>query len=667
MTDALKLGFGNFAAPAKAGPSGVLVVFCDDGLELGPATRKALGSAVDLVARAAKAERFTGKKNTALALVVPAGLKVGRLVVIGVGKPGELKPKDVLKLGGLALGKLPNAASDATIFAELPGGAMKSDQVADLAQGVRLRAYSFDRYKTKRKDEEKPPATRSVTIGTADVAAARRAYDPRAAISDGVLLARDLVNEPSQCSYPEEFARRATALKKLRVLGRSARHQGHEEARHECAARRRAGFCAGEQGRGDALERRQGGRCTGRLHWQRRVLRHRRISIKPAAGMEDMKGDMAGAACVVGLMHALAARKARVNAVGVIGVVENMPDGNAQRPGDIVKSMSGQTIEIINTDAEGRLVLADVIWYTAQRFKPKFMVDLATLTGAIIVALGQEYAGMFCNNDQLSERLTKAGTETGELVWRMPLAPEYDKMIDSKFADMKNTGGSRWGGAITAAQFIKRFVDDKTPWAHLDIAGTGLTRVRPISTRAGARAGAFACSTGWWRTTTKSSDEFGDRCSLMTEILFYHLQRQKLENVLPALLKCLERGWKVAVQGSSEERIDALDAHLWTYRDDGFCRMALGVSLGRATAGAAHRHRQQHQCRNDPVPDRRCAQCPPICRTISVLCCCSMARMKMRWLRPASTGLRSRERVSRRPTGRRTSRGAGQGMKTALE
>jgi leucyl aminopeptidase len=197
------------------------------------------------------------------------------------------------------------------------------------------------------------------------------------------------------------------------------------------------------------------------------------ISIKPAASMEDMKGDMAGAACVVGLMHVLAARKARINAVGVVGLVENMPDGNAQRPGDIVKSMSGQTIEIINTDAEGRLVLADVIWYAAQRFKPKFIVDLATLTGAIIVALGQEYAGMFSNNDQLAERLTKCGIETGELVWRMPLAAEYDKMIDSKFADMKNTGGSRWAGAITAAQFIKRFVDDKTPWAHLDIAGTG--------------------------------------------------------------------------------------------------------------------------------------------------------------------------------------------------
>jgi leucyl aminopeptidase len=196
------------------------------------------------------------------------------------------------------------------------------------------------------------------------------------------------------------------------------------------------------------------------------------ISIKPAGGMEDMKGDMAGAACVVGLMHALASRKAKANAIGAIGVVENMPDGNAQRPGDIVRTMSGQTIEIINTDAEGRLVLADVLHYVNTRFKPQFMVNLATLTGAIMVALGQEYAGLFGNNDKLCERLTAAGEATGERVWRMPLGPEFDKMIDSKFADMKNTGG-RYGGSITAAQLLQRFVG-KTPWAHLDIAGTAL-------------------------------------------------------------------------------------------------------------------------------------------------------------------------------------------------
>jgi len=469
MTDAFKLGFGSFAVPAK----GVLVVFCDEGLKFGPATRKALGSAADLLNRAAKVERFTGKKNSALELILPAGLTVARLVAVGVGKIAELKPMDFLKLGGFAVGKLPNSATDATVFAELPGGAMRAEQAADLAQGARLRAYAFERYKTKRKDDEKSPVVRNLTVAVSDVAAVRKAYEPRAAISAGVLFARDLVNEPANVLYPEEFARRVGSLKKLRV----AVEVLDIKAMKKLGMNALLGVGQGSQRQSRVVVMRWNGGRTGEAPvafiGKGVCFDTGGISIKPAASMEDMKGDMAGAGCVVGLMHALAARKARVNAVGVIGLVENMPDGNAQRPGDIVKSMSGQTIEIINTDAEGRLVLADVIWYAAQRFKPKFMVDLATLTGAIVVALGQEYAGMFSNNDQLADRLTKAGLETGELVWRMPLAPEYDKMIDSKFADMKNTGGSRWGGAITAAQFIKRFVDDKIPWAHLDIAGTG--------------------------------------------------------------------------------------------------------------------------------------------------------------------------------------------------
>ena len=197
------------------------------------------------------------------------------------------------------------------------------------------------------------------------------------------------------------------------------------------------------------------------------------ISIKPAAGMEDMKGDMGGAACVTGLMHALAARKAPVNAAGLIGLVENMPSATAQRPGDIVTSMSGQTIEVLNTDAEGRLVLADVLWYAQDRFKPKLIVDLATLTGAIMVALGKEYAGMFSNDDKLAAELSAAGEATGDKVWRMPLAKAYDKLIDSKNADMKNIGG-RFGGAITAAQFLQRFIHKGTPWAHLDVAGVAM-------------------------------------------------------------------------------------------------------------------------------------------------------------------------------------------------
>ncbi len=473
MIDALKLGFAPFAAPAKLGGTGVLIVLCDDGLKFGPATTKALGSASGLVARAAKAERFTGKSGKSLELAVPEGLKVSRLVVVGVGKATELTPKDVLKLGGSAMGKLPKSAAEGLVIAELPRGAMTATQAADLAQGVVLRAYAFDRYKTKRKDDDQRPASVKITIAVGDVAAVRKAYESREGIAHGVRIARDLVNEPANILYPVEFARRATSLKKVGVKV--------EVLDIKAMTKLGMGALLGV-GQGSARESRvvvmrwDGGKkhdAPVAFIGKGVCFDTGGISIKPAAGMEDMKGDMAGAACVVGLMHALAARNARVNAVGVIGIVENMPDGNAQRPGDIVTSMSGQTIEIINTDAEGRLVLADVLWYTAKRFKPKFMIDLATLTGAIIVALGQEYAGMFSNDDKLCERLTKAGEATGELVWRMPLSPTYDKMIDSKFADMKNTGGSRWGGAITAAQFIQRFVADKTPWAHLDIAGTG--------------------------------------------------------------------------------------------------------------------------------------------------------------------------------------------------
>ena len=468
MTNAVKLGFGPLSAPAK----GSLVVFCDDGLKFGPATRKLIGAAADLVQRAAKSERFTGKAGSSLDLIHPEGLKVARLLVAGIGKRSELK--DFVRLGGAVMGKLPKAASEATFVAELPDGPLDAQQAADLAQGARLRAYTFDRYKTRRTNDDAKGDKRSLTVAVADVAAARRAYGAREAVIDGVLMARDLVNEPANVLYPAEFARRTGVLKKAGVavevfdvkamekLGMNALLGVGQGSAHgsRMVVMRWNGGKKGEApvafiGKGVCFD-------TGG------------ISIKPAASMEDMKGDMAGAACVVGLMQALAARKARVNAVGLVGLVENMPDGNAQHPGDIVKSMSGQTLEIINTDAEGRLVLADVIWYAAQRFKPKFMIDLATLTGAIIVALGQEYAGMFANNDELSARLTTAGEETGEKVWRMPLAAEYDKMIDSKFADLKNTGGSRWGGAITAAQFIKRFVDDKIPWAHLDIAGTGM-------------------------------------------------------------------------------------------------------------------------------------------------------------------------------------------------
>ena len=301
------------------------------------------------------------------------------------------------------------------------------------------------------------------------------------------------------------------------------------------------------------------------------------ISIKGASGMEDMKGDMGGAACVVGLMHALAARKAKVNVVGAIGIVENMPDGNAQRPGDIVTSMSGQTIEIINTDAEGRLVLADVLWYVAKKFKPKFMVDLATLTGAIMVALGTEYAGMFSNNDELAERLTKVGLETGERVWRMPLGPEYDKhdRLAVRRREERRRPQRRFDhrSAVPAAFRRRHAVGASRHRGNRD----GRAEVRDQS----------QLGLGLWRAPAGASGggvlrepEIAEELKPMTEVLFYHLQDMLLENVLPPLLeKSLERGWRVVVQSTSEERADALDAHLWTYRDD--------LSLPHATWRAA--------------------------------------------------------------------------------
>jgi leucyl aminopeptidase len=467
MPDRPKIGF----TPSDR-LRGVLVTFCAEGLKFGPATQKALSPIGDLYRRAAAADRFTGKSGSILDIIAPTGLNVPRLVIIGTGKERELRDRDLIKLGGVAMGRIPAAAAQATILAEFAGGALKADQIADLALGARLRGYRFDRYKTKCKEGEERADKVEVNFACGNPAAAEKAWARATGVADGVVWARDLINEPANVLYPGEFARRASGLRKLgivvevldvpamRKLGMGAILGVGQGSAHEpkvVVMRWNAGKRGADPiafiGKGVCFD--SGG-----------------ISIKPAAGMEDMKGDMAGAACVVGLMHALAVRKAKVNAVGVIGLVENMPDGKAQRPGDIVTSMSGQTIEIINTDAEGRLVLADVLYYVNKRFKPRFMINLATLTGAIIVALGQEYAGLFSNDDKLAERLTKAGEETGERVWRMPLGPEYDKIIDSKFADVKNSGG-RFAGSITAAQFIQRFVG-KTPWAHLDIAGTAL-------------------------------------------------------------------------------------------------------------------------------------------------------------------------------------------------
>ena len=343
------------------------------------------------------------------------------------------------------------------------------DLAARAAFGVTLAAYRFDRYRTTEKPDKKPSVA-AVIVESADTAAAQAAFAPLSALADGVIFTRDLVSEPANILYPAEFARR---VKDLERLGLEVEILGEAEME--------------KLGMGSLLGVGQGSRRESQLaviQWKGAADPDTQpiafvgkgvcfdtggISIKPADGMEDMKWDMGGAGAVAGLMHALAGRKAKVNAVGVLGLVENMPDGNAQRPGDVVKTLSGQTIEVVNTDAEGRLVLADALWYCQDRFKPKFMVDLATLTGAIIIALGKDYAGLFSNNDILSNHLEAAGRAENETLWRLPLPSAYEKQFDSPIADMSNVGG-RPAGSITAALILQNFVNG-TPWAHLHIAG----------------------------------------------------------------------------------------------------------------------------------------------------------------------------------------------------
>jgi leucyl aminopeptidase len=466
MPEPYKVDFQPVALPSE----GTLVVFVGGDLTPSAATAEALGpEALTLITKAAPAESFKGKAKTSMVLTAPGPLDADRLVVVGTGSEKDRAELDWVQLGGLVGSRL--SGPKATVLLDLPDRKVSGEAAADVVLGANLRRYSFDRYKTKKDDTKPDEGEATLTVALADPEAARDALAEREGLATGVTMARDLVNEPPNVLGPEEFALRA---EKLRDVGVEV------EILDEDALRK--------LGMGALLGVSQGSRREARIVLMRWsggndgdapvafigkgvVFDSGGISIKPGGGMEDMKGDMAGAACVTGLMYALASRKAKANVVGAIGLVENMPDGNAQRPGDIVKSMSGQTIEIINTDAEGRLVLADVLWYVQDKYKPRFMIDLATLTGAILVALGQEYAGMFSNNDELAQRLSAAGEATGEKVWRMPVAPAFDKMIDSKFADMKNAAG-RHAGSSTAAAFLQRFVND-LPWAHLDIAGTG--------------------------------------------------------------------------------------------------------------------------------------------------------------------------------------------------
>ncbi|NIA70291.1 leucyl aminopeptidase [Pelagibius litoralis] len=463
----------SFAAPSVP-TSGALVVGVLEGGKLTPSAaslNKTTGGALD---RAIKASAFSGKRGELLDIVAPAGVENSRILLVGMGTPAKLSPKDLQDIGGAFAGHLLRVreVKAAVLMDNLRGGKTAAERAANAGFGALLRSYRFDKYKTKDKPEKKPKL-KEIKFHLGEAAAARRGFQRLEKVAEGVFLTRDLVSEPANILFPKSLVAEA---KKLTKLGVKVQALGEKEM--------------AKLGMGSLLGVAQGSAQEPQMlvmTWQGAPSAKDKaplafvgkgvtfdtggISLKPAAGMEDMKWDMGGAGTVVGLMKALAGRKAKVNAVGVCGLVENMPSSTAQRPGDVVTSMSGQTIEVLNTDAEGRLVLADALWYTQEKFKPKLIVDLATLTGAIIIALGNENAGLFSNDDKLSGQLSSAGEEVGELVWRLPLSAEYDKLIDCEIADMKNISGGRAGGSITAAQFLQRFIKNGTPWAHLDIAG----------------------------------------------------------------------------------------------------------------------------------------------------------------------------------------------------
>jgi leucyl aminopeptidase len=425
---------------------------------------KALGG---YLAKALSHSRMSGKKGQVLTVVPPSGWD--RIVLVGLGKKDTFKERDATELGGKIAEQM-NADRVQQAAIALDDAMMQEHSwIAEMAAGMRLRSYRFDKYRTTLKDDDKPTFTKA-TIMCKEPDVVKKAYAKLDKVVDGVYLTRDLVNEPANILNPDSFP---DYCKELESLGVQVDVLG------EAKMKKLGMDSLLAVGRGSAYEsklivmRYNGGKKNDQpLAFVGKGVTFDTggISLKPSNGMEEMKWDMGGAGVVTGLMKALAGRKAKVNVIGVIGVVENMPAHNAQRPGDVVTSMSGQTIEVLNTDAEGRLVLADALWYTQEKYKPQFMIDLATLTGAMIVCLGHERAGIFSNDDTLSERLFQAGEETGERVWRLPLGDEYDEQINCDIADMKNIGSGRGAGSITAAQFLQRFVND-LPWVHIDIAG----------------------------------------------------------------------------------------------------------------------------------------------------------------------------------------------------
>ena len=466
----MKITFTKISVPT----SGALVLTVLRGSKFTDTTKAMDRRLRGAVRRAVKAApRFKGDKGQLLEILAPAGLRLNRLLIVGLGKGSEVDGL-ALEAMGAAVARRVSTTGDITaaiaVDAIAGAGISTAEAAAHVAVGVRLGSYRFNRYRTKEKPERKPSlASLSILVGP--VGGARKAYRDMGAAADGVILARDLVTEPGNVITPKSLAARARGLAslglKVEVLGRARLAKlGMGSLLGVAQGSDNEPYVVVMQWNGAPRSKKTALALVGKGV----TFDSGGLSIKTSSGMEEMKFDMAGSAAVIGAMQTLAARKAKANVVGVVGLVENMPSAKAQRPGDVVTSMSGQTIEVLNTDAEGRLVLADCLWYTKERFKPGAMIDLATLTGAVIMALGYHHAGIFANDDGLAERVTAAGKEVGEAVWRLPLGPDYDRQIDSGIADMKNIGG-KGAGSITAAQFLKRFVGD-VPWVHIDIAGT---------------------------------------------------------------------------------------------------------------------------------------------------------------------------------------------------
>ena len=477
----LKIAFSSDALPSQNALA--LTVAAKGKLgEQGVKLDKKLGGAIS---RAIKAAAFVGEKEKTLTILSPAKTRLTRLVLVGIGDPAAANTNLFVHAGAAAIKALTGKEAKAVFLIDTfkSLNLTEGEAAAQAAIGARLRSYRFDKYHTKQKPEEKQ-ALKTLVVSCKNPAAAKALYAPLDKIADGVFLARDLITEPGNVIYPETLAQHAFALKELGVKVDIL----DETQMKKLGMNALLGVAQGSinpprlvtlQWMGDAKAATKAPVC---FVGKGITFDSGGISIKPGAGMGDMKFDMSGAAAVIGAVKALAGRKAKANVVGVIALAENMPSGGAQRPGDVVTTASKQTVEITNTDAEGRMVLCDALWYAQEKFKPCCIVDIATLTGAMIFVLGHEYAGLFSNDDTLSEQLLKSGKGVEELLWRFPMNEAFDKLIDSPIADMKNSGG-REAASVTAAWFLRRFIKKGTPWAHLDIAEVAflLEKDKPLS------------------------------------------------------------------------------------------------------------------------------------------------------------------------------------------